>query len=188
MSEPADWMATLPDTFRTWLDGRRVDDVEQATTDAVEAIQGTGLIFGQQTTTDPTPRTVLTIKVLPEDFAETLVALKQGLGGKVERETVSTDDVTERVVDLESRITTVESSVERIRLLLGDARDLNTIRSLEEQLLERETVLEVLRGQLKPRQCPAFGTRCTPEHPLGAPMVSSEGACAAYFRYRSRGG
>ena len=42
---------------------------------------------------------------------------------------------------------------------------------------------EVLRGRLRPDRCPAFGTRCTPEHPLGAPMVSSEGACAAYFRY-----
>lgn len=42
---------------------------------------------------------------------------------------------------------------------------------------------QVLRGQLKPHQCPAFGTRCTPERPLGAPMVSSEGACAAYFNY-----
>jgi hydrogenase expression/formation protein HypD len=42
---------------------------------------------------------------------------------------------------------------------------------------------EVLRGQLKPHQCAAFGTRCTPEHPLGAPMVSSEGACAAYYNY-----
>jgi hydrogenase expression/formation protein HypD len=42
---------------------------------------------------------------------------------------------------------------------------------------------EVLRGMLKPRQCPAFGTICTPEHPLGAPMVSSEGACAAYYNY-----
>jgi hydrogenase expression/formation protein HypD len=42
---------------------------------------------------------------------------------------------------------------------------------------------EVLRGMLKPRQCSAFGTLCTPEHPLGAPMVSSEGACAAYYNY-----
>ena len=42
---------------------------------------------------------------------------------------------------------------------------------------------EVLRGVLRPTQCPAFGDTCTPEHPLGAPMVSSEGACAAYFRY-----
>lgn len=42
----------------------------------------------------------------------------------------------------------------------------------------------VLTGGMQPTQCPAFGRRCTPEHPLGAPMVSGEGACAAYFRYR----
>lgn len=45
---------------------------------------------------------------------------------------------------------------------------------------------EVLQGKIKPTECPAFGTRCTPEHPLGATMVSSEGACAAYYRYRRR--
>ncbi|MGD0428835.1 MAG: hydrogenase formation protein HypD [Candidatus Acidiferrales bacterium] len=43
---------------------------------------------------------------------------------------------------------------------------------------------EVLQGLKKPTDCSAFGTRCTPENPLGAPMVSSEGACAAYYRYR----
>lgn len=42
----------------------------------------------------------------------------------------------------------------------------------------------VLRGQIKPPQCAAFGTLCTPETPLGAPMVSDEGACAAYYRHR----
>ena len=42
----------------------------------------------------------------------------------------------------------------------------------------------ILQGLKKPPECPAFGTRCTPERPLGATMVSSEGACAAYFRYR----
>jgi hydrogenase expression/formation protein HypD len=46
----------------------------------------------------------------------------------------------------------------------------------------------VLQGRLRPTDCPQFGTRCTPEHPLGATMVSSEGACAAYFHYgRARG-
>ena len=44
----------------------------------------------------------------------------------------------------------------------------------------------VLQGLKKPHECPAFGTRCTPETPLGATMVSSEGACAAYYRYRRR--
>lgn len=42
----------------------------------------------------------------------------------------------------------------------------------------------VLVGKLRPTDCPELGTRCTPEHPLGATMVSSEGACAAYYRYR----
>jgi hydrogenase expression/formation protein HypD len=42
----------------------------------------------------------------------------------------------------------------------------------------------VLQGLKKPTDCPAFGMRCTPENPLGAPMVSTEGACAAYYHYR----
>lgn len=43
---------------------------------------------------------------------------------------------------------------------------------------------DVLRGILPPHQCPAFGKACTPVHPLGAPMVSSEGSCAASYRYK----
>ncbi len=43
---------------------------------------------------------------------------------------------------------------------------------------------KILTGVQKPYQCAAFGVRCTPERPLGAPMVSNEGACAAYYRYR----
>ncbi len=46
----------------------------------------------------------------------------------------------------------------------------------------------ILQGVNKPHECPAFGTRCTPQHPLGATMVSSEGACAAYYRYRRHSG
>jgi hydrogenase expression/formation protein HypD len=42
----------------------------------------------------------------------------------------------------------------------------------------------ILQGIKKPHECPAFGTRCTPEHPFGATMVSNEGACAAYYQYR----
>lgn len=46
---------------------------------------------------------------------------------------------------------------------------------------------QVLQGKIRPVDCPAFGAGCTPEHPLGATMVSSEGACAAYYRYRPGG-
>jgi hydrogenase expression/formation protein HypD len=45
---------------------------------------------------------------------------------------------------------------------------------------------EVLKGVLKPHQCKLFGNECTPEHPIGALMVSSEGSCAAYFNYEHR--
>ena len=42
---------------------------------------------------------------------------------------------------------------------------------------------KVLKGIIKPQECPQFGKACTPSTPLGAPMVSSEGACAAYYHY-----
>ena len=42
---------------------------------------------------------------------------------------------------------------------------------------------QILKGVKKPHDCPAFGTSCTPQHPLGATMVSAEGACAAYYLY-----
>jgi hydrogenase expression/formation protein HypD len=41
----------------------------------------------------------------------------------------------------------------------------------------------ILQGIKKPHDCPAFGTECNPQHPLGATMVSAEGACAAYYAY-----
>jgi hydrogenase expression/formation protein HypD len=44
---------------------------------------------------------------------------------------------------------------------------------------------QILQGQKKPAECPAFGLRCTPQHPLGATMVSAEGTCAAYYQYRN---
>ena len=44
----------------------------------------------------------------------------------------------------------------------------------------------ILKGLKKPHECAAFGTLCTPERPLGAPMVSTEGACAAYYQYKRR--
>lgn len=45
---------------------------------------------------------------------------------------------------------------------------------------------QILQGLMKPIDCPAFGKECIPEHPLGAPMVSSEGACSAYYRFSKK--
>jgi hydrogenase expression/formation protein HypD len=65
--------------------------------------------------------------------------------------------------------------------------DANRLFELEELCVDEPAECisaQVLQGLKKPTDCPAFGLRCTPENPLGAPMVSSEGACAAYYHYR----
>ena len=125
-----------------------VEDVRQATQQAQLAIAGLGgLVFSQHTTTEPVPRTELTFKVLPEDFAEAMRRLEAL--GDLKSQQISADDVTERVVDLESRIITSRASVERLRSFLEKATELETVAELESQLLARETDLERLRGQLR---------------------------------------
>jgi hypothetical protein len=125
-----------------------VDDVGVATTEAVQIVESfRGFIFGQQTVAEPEPTTILVFKVPPEQFQEVLAAL--GDVGEIRNQTVSAEDVTDRIVDLQSRISTAETSVERLRTLLENADAIKTITELEAQLLERETTLEVLRGQLR---------------------------------------
>jgi hydrogenase expression/formation protein HypD len=72
--------------------------------------------------------------------------------------------------------------------LRWDFRDYDAERIFAVQEIDTQEPAEcisglVLRGVKKPHDCPAFGNRCTPEHPLGATMVSAEGACAAYYAY-----
>ncbi|MBN2113369.1 MAG: DUF4349 domain-containing protein [Acidimicrobiia bacterium] len=128
-----------------------VDDVIAAGRRALVELQGLGgVLFGQETTSGPEPRSVLTIKVLPENFAAALERLT-GLGTLISQN-VYADDVTERVVDLQSRISTAEASVERLREFLAGATTTRDVADLEAQLLQRETDLEVLRGQLRTLQ------------------------------------
>jgi hypothetical protein len=125
-----------------------VTDVTAAGVEASRVVASVGgFLFGQQTTGAPEPRSVLIFKVPPENFQETLALL--GSIGEVRTQTITADDVTERVVDLESRIKTSEASVERLQALLAEATDIKTIANVESQLLQRETDLETLRGQLR---------------------------------------
>ena len=65
--------------------------------------------------------------------------------------------------------------------------DADKIFKLEDYKIEEPKVCisgEIMQGLKRPSQCPAFGKECVPENPLGAPMVSNEGACNAYFRYK----
>jgi len=142
---PADLGRSIVYTARIEVE---VDDVIAAGAAAQAAIAPFGgLLFGQDTTTGPNARSVLTIKVRPEDFGAVLDALS-GLGTLVSQ-SIDASDVTERVVDLQSRITTAEASVERLRTFLTQATDLKDVAELESELLQRETDLELLRGQLR---------------------------------------
>ena len=128
--------------------GVQADDVTAASNEAVAIVQGLGgLVFSQTTRTEPEPWAEIVFKVLPGDFSTALERLA-GVGKLVDQ-SISADDVTERVVDLESRISTAETSVARLRRLLEEAVDLEDVAAIERQLLDRETTLEVLRGQLR---------------------------------------
>ncbi|MEA1903726.1 MAG: DUF4349 domain-containing protein [Actinomycetota bacterium] len=128
-----------------------VNDVASAGDQATREIQSLGgFLFGQRTTGSPEPRSTLIFKVQPEDFSEALDRL--GDIGDVRSQNVSADDVTERIVNLESRIATAVASVERLRALLSEATDIKEVVALESELLTRETDLESLRGSLRTLQ------------------------------------
>jgi len=123
-------------------------DVAEATRTAIRAVESRGgFLFAQETSGGATGSSTLTFKILPAQFQSALNEL--GSVGEIRSQSISADDVTAVVVDLESRINTSEASVVRLRDLLDNASELETIATLESQLLQRETTLEQLRGQLR---------------------------------------
>ena len=125
-----------------------VDDVTTTGRQATEAIDELGgFVFGEDSTGGANPTTTLIFKVRPDDFSAALDAL--GGIGELRSQRITTDDVTERVVDLQSRIDTTELGVERLRTAMEEAQNLQAFAQLEEQLLNRESDLEVLRGTLR---------------------------------------
>jgi hydrogenase expression/formation protein HypD len=80
----------------------------------------------------------------------------------------------------------IPSSGLRIKAEYSDYDAENRFGKIEDRAEDKIECIsgEILRGIRKPHECPAFGNRCTPEKPLGATMVSSEGACSAYYNYR----
>ena len=111
-------------------------------------MQGSGgIVFSQLTRTEPHPYTEITFKVRPDDFSTALDRLARV--GKLVDQVISSDDVTEIIVDLESRMITADASVDRLRKFLAEATQLEDVAQLERELLDRETTLERLRGQLR---------------------------------------
>lgn len=125
-----------------------VSNVAAAGEQATQIIESLGgFVFGQQTSGSPEPVSILTFRIEPSRFQEALSRL--GGIGELRNQNVSADDVTGRVVDLQSRITTAETSVTRLREFLANATVIEDVAKLEAQLLARETDLETLRGQLR---------------------------------------
>ena len=101
-------------------------DVAAATREAVAIVEGLGgIVFGQQVRTRPQPRTDMTFKVRPEDFSLILERLA-GVGELVDQQ-ISADDVTERIVNFESRILTAQVSVLRLRKFLEEATNIDNV-------------------------------------------------------------
>jgi len=151
-SAGAEVSAQLPDLGRDIIFTATLEisatNVSEATRQAIRSIEGRGgFLFAQETRGGAGGTSVLTFKVLPEHFQAALNDL--GSVGEVRSQSISAEDVSAVVVDLQSRINTAEASVKRLRNLLDDASELATIATLENQLLQRETSLEQLRGQLR---------------------------------------
>ncbi len=125
-----------------------VDDVEASSAEASDIIDEIGgFLFGQETVGGAEAVSILTFKVLPEDFNRALEAL--GTVGELRSQVVQTSDVTERVVDLQSRIEVMELGIERLRANLENTTDFENYARVEQLLLEREEELALLRGQLR---------------------------------------
>jgi hypothetical protein len=124
-----------------------VESVASAVAKAITVAQGVGgVVVGEQTDyAEDVATSVLTMKVPPDQLRAALSAL--GELGTVQSQRVGSEDVTEQIVDVESRIRTAEISVERLRTYLAQATSTADVAALEAELLRRETDLETLRGQ-----------------------------------------
>jgi hypothetical protein len=124
------------------------DDVAATKPRALAIVEAKkGYLFADQTSYGTEATSTLTIKVPPAVFAETLDDL--GRLGELRSQQVSSEDVTDQVIDLQSRITAAEGSLARTGELLDRATALTEIRQLEDEFARRQVDLEKLRGQQK---------------------------------------
>lgn len=124
----------------------RADDIAAAKEQAAAAVEAAGgYVHAEQGQFGDRPSATITFKVPPDRFRSVLAG--QGELGTVDSQDVSTDDVTEQVIDLDSRIASTEVSVARVRGFLDRATNVIEISSFESELLRRETDLEQLRAQ-----------------------------------------
>lgn len=123
-----------------------VEDVGAASQRAVATTEAAGgFVYAQTSTFEAHPSSTLTLKVPPAEFQATLASLSE-LGTALSQE-ITTDDVTQRAIDLDSRIRTAEASITRLRSYLDRAASVGELAQLEGELVVRETDLETLEAQ-----------------------------------------
>jgi hypothetical protein len=124
------------------------DDVATTKARAVSAVDGVGgFVYGEQADFSSSAKVTLTFKVPPDRFDETLTAL--AALGTLQSQEIKTDDVTQKVVDLDARIAAAEASTARLRGLLDKAGTVVEVAAVEGELAKREAELESLRGQAR---------------------------------------
>jgi hypothetical protein len=104
-----------------------------------------GLVYAEQGQYGDHPSVTVTLKVPPDQFGPVLSSLARL--GEVESQQITTDDVTDQAIDLDSRIATAQVSVDRLRSFLDRATTVTDVTNLESELVRRETDLEKLRAQ-----------------------------------------
>ncbi len=127
----------------------RVSNVDEAAGRAGAMATGAGGFVGgdKRTVNDKRSEAQLILRVPSAKFNDILASLSRDLGGKEESRAVSTEDVTDQVVDVNARITTAQASVDRVRALLARAQTISEIVSLESELSRREADLESLKAR-----------------------------------------
>lgn len=124
----------------------RADDIAATKARATAAVAAAGgYLYAEQGQYGDRPSVTVTMKVPPDRFHTVLAQLADL--GTVDSQQIATDDVTDQVIDLDSRIATAQASVDRVRGFLDRAATVAEISSFENELLRRETDLEKLRGQ-----------------------------------------
>jgi hypothetical protein len=126
----------------------RTDDVERASSTAIQAVERSGgYLFGQEADRTGDVSSRLTFKVAPERFRSVLDALARI--GTVQSRTIKADDVTAQVVDVDGRLQNAQASAERLRGLLARAGDVTGVVAVEAELTKREAEIESMQGRLR---------------------------------------
>ncbi len=125
-----------------------VEDVTAASSSAITQVAGVGgMLSAQQSSLDEDATASLTFKVPPAQFTRLLTSL--GRLGRPLGQTVTSEDVTEQLVDLEARLRTAKASADRVRALLGRAGSLAEVVSLEREVANREAEVESMEARLR---------------------------------------